>query len=88
MTLMYYESDNLKELSDKELIKRHYKISKIESDAQVKSTPRHLMEQIRQMYQLYDDEMNRRLDNDLMDEDFVEEFYEYLEDKEDVKPWK
>lgn len=86
MTLAYYESDNLKELSDKELIKRHYKISKIESNAQSKNTPRHLMEQIRQMYQLYDDEMRRRLDNDLLEEDFIEEFYEYLEDN-DVKSW-
>ena len=87
---MYYESDNLKELSNQELIKKHYKISKIESNAQVKTTPRHLMEQIRQMYQLYDDELNRRLECDIMDEDEVEELYEYLEDKEDnyAQPWK
>lgn len=73
MPLTYFETDSLKKLSDKELVKNHQILQEKISRAQRTSTPKDIMIQMLMFEKAYTNEIDRRIDEDIIDLDEVEE---------------
>lgn len=73
MPLTYFETDSLKKLSDKELVKNHQILQEKISRAQRTSTPKDIMIQMLMFEEAYTNEIDRRIDEDIIDLDEVEE---------------
>lgn len=76
MAQIYFESDKLKDLSNIELIKRQNELSKKLALVQKKYFSKEMIEQLNQMYDLYTAELDRRYEEDLIDDDEIEEIFE------------
>lgn len=76
MPNIYFESDKLKDLSNELLIEKHSEISEKYTLLNNKNIPLEMRQQIAMMYEIYDNELNRRLIEGLIDDDELEEIYE------------
>lgn len=76
MPNIYFESDKLKDLSNELLIEKHSEISEKYTLLNNKNIPLEMRQQITMMYEIYDNELNRRLIEGLIDDDELEEIYE------------
>ena len=76
MPNIYFESDKLKDLSNELLIEKHSEISEKYTLLNNKNIPSEMKQQIAMMYEIYDNELNRRLIEGLIDDDELEEIYE------------
>lgn len=76
MAEIYFENDKLKDLSNAELIKKHKQINEIYFSLQSKSVPSDTKIQVSQLFNLYTAELDRRIAEDLIDEDELEDAYE------------
>jgi hypothetical protein len=82
MSEFYFEPDELKNLPNKELIKKQKEITEMFSKAQRKSTPASTMEQIIILMDLYTAELDRRMEEDLIDEDEMDDIYDWLDEND------
>lgn len=78
MTLTYFESDKLKKLSDTDLVIKQQELESKIAKAQVSSTSYDIMEQYIIYNELYKNEIDRRVENDELDIDEVEEEVEEI----------
>ncbi len=76
MPNIYFETDKLKDLSNESLVEKHSKISEKYTLLNNKNIPSEMKQQIAMMYEIYDNELNRRLIEGLIDDDELEEIYE------------
>ena len=76
MPKIYFETDKLKDLSNESLVEKHSKISEKYTLLNNKNIPSEMKQQIAMMYEIYDNELNRRLIEGLIDDDELEEIYE------------
>ena len=76
MPKIYFETDKLKDLSNESLVEKHLKISEKYTLLNNKNIPSEMKQQIAMMYEIYDNELNRRLIEGLIDDDELEEIYE------------
>lgn len=76
MPNIYFETDKLKDLSNESLVEKHLKISEKYTLLNNKNIPSEMKQQIAMMYEIYDNELNRRLIEGLIDDDELEEIYE------------
>lgn len=76
MPNIYFESDKLKDLSNESLVEKHSEISEKYTLLNNKNIPSEMKQQIAMMYEIYDNELNRRLIEGLIDDDELEEIYE------------
>ena len=76
MPNIYFESDKLKDLSNELLIEKYSEISEKYTLLNNKNIPLEMRQQIAMMYEIYDNELNRRLIEGLIDDDELEEIYE------------
>ena len=76
MPNIYFETDKLKDLSNESLVEKHLKISEKYTLLNNKNIPSEMKQQIAMMYEIYDNELNRRLIQGLIDDDELEEIYE------------
>lgn len=76
MPNIYFETDKLKDLSNESLVEKHSKISEKYTLLNNKNIPLEMRQQIAMMYEIYDNELNRRLIEGLIDDDELEEIYE------------
>lgn len=76
MTMIYFETDKLKDLSNKELIKKQQEISNKCSLAQKKYISSDIIQQLIQLNEAYTAELDRRYNEGLIDEDELEDEYE------------
>lgn len=76
MALVYFEPDDLKKLSDIDLIRKHQQICEMVSDASKRSTPSETMEQLRILENAYTAELDRRYEECLLDEDEIDSILE------------
>lgn len=83
MALMYIENSLIESLSNKALMKKYWEISKMVDKISGRKTPPHIVEEVMQLYNLYETELNRRLDEDIIEETEAEAFWEEIEDDED-----
>lgn len=83
----YFESDSLKELSNRDFIKKHFQINEMSNKAMSKNTPSYVVEQIKAMKDLYEKELQRRYEEDLIDDDEIEDYYEEFEEK-NANTWR
>lgn len=83
MALAYIENHIVESLSNKALMKKYWEISKMMSKVQNRKTPSHIVEEVTQLYNLYETELNRRLDEDIIEEDEANSFWEEIEEDED-----
>lgn len=76
MALVYFEADDLKKLSDVELIRKQQQIVEMVSNASKRSTPFETMQQLRILEEAYTAELDRRYEEGLLDEDEIDEMLE------------
>lgn len=76
MTMIYFETDKLKDLSNKELIEKQQEISNKCSLAQKKYISSDIIQQLIQLDEAYTAEIDRRYREGLIDEDELEDEYE------------
>ena len=76
MPNIYFETDKLKDLPNESLVEKHSKISEKYTLLNNKNIPSEMKQQIAMMYEIYDNELNRRLIEGLIDDDELEEIYE------------
>lgn len=76
MPKIYFETDKLKDLSNESLVEKHSEISEKYTLLNNKNIPLEMRQQIAMMYEIYDNELNRRLIEGLIDDDELEEIYE------------
>lgn len=76
MTMIYFEIDKLKDLSNKELIEKQQEISNKCSLAQKKYISSDIIQQLIQLDEAYTAEVDRRYREGLIDEDELEDEYE------------
>lgn len=76
MPKIYFETDKLKDLSNESLVEKHSEISEKYTLLNNKNIPSEMKQQIAMMYEIYDNELNRRLIEGLIDDDELEEIYE------------
>lgn len=76
MTLVYFEPDDLKKLSDVELIRKQQQIVEMVSNASKRSTPSDTMKQLRILEEAYTAELDRRYEEGLLDEDEIDAMLE------------
>ena len=76
MAGIYFETDKLKDLSNIELLEKHKKINDMYFSLQSKSIPSETRNQISQLFEQYTAELERRIAEDLIDEDELEDEYE------------
>lgn len=76
MTMIYFETDKLKDLSNKELIGKQQEISNKCSLAQKKYISSDIIQQLIQLDEAYTAEIDRRYREGLIDEDELEDEYE------------
>lgn len=76
MTMIYFETDKLKDLSNKELIEKQQEISNKCSLAQKKYISSDIIQQLIQLDEAYTAEVDRRYREGLIDEDELEDEYE------------
>lgn len=76
MPNIYFETDKLKDLSNESLVEKHSEISEKYTLLNNKNIPSEMKQQISMMYEIYDNELNRRLIEGLIDDDELEEIYE------------
>lgn len=76
MALVYFEPDDLKKLSDVELIRKQQQIVEMVSNASKRSTPSETMQQLRILEEAYTAELDRRYEEGLLDEDEIDEMLE------------
>lgn len=74
MTMIYFETDKLKDLSNKELIGKQQEISNKCSLAQKKYISSDIIQQLIQLDEAYTAEIDRRYREGLIDEDEYEDF--------------
>lgn len=79
MPKIYFETDKLKDLSNESLVEKHSEISEKYTLLNNKNIPSEMKQQIAMMYEIYDNELNRRLIEGLIDDDELEEIYEVNE---------
>ena len=76
MTLAYFEPDDLKKLSDVDLIRKHQQIVEMVTNASKRSTPSETMQQLRILEDAYTAELDRRYEEGLLDEDEIDSMLE------------
>ena len=76
MALAYFEPDDLKKLSDVDLIRKHQQIVEIVTNASKRSTPSETMQQLRILEDAYTAELDRRYEEGLLDEDEIDSMLE------------
>ena len=76
MALVYFEPDDLKKLSDVELIRKQQQIVEMVSNASKRSTPSDTMKQLRILEEAYTAELDRRYEEGILDEDEIDEMLE------------
>lgn len=76
MPNIYFETDKLKDLSNESLVEKHSEISEKYTLLKNKNIPSEMKQQITMVYEIYDNELNRRLIEGLIDDDELEEIYE------------
>ena len=76
MALVYFEPDDLKKLSDVDLIRKHQQIVEMVTNASKRSTPSETMQQLRILEDAYTAELDRRYEEGLLDEDEIDSMLE------------
>ena len=76
MALAYFEPDDLKKLSDVDLIRKHQQIVEMVTNASKRSTPSETMQQLRILEDAYTAELDRRYEEGLLDEDEIDSMLE------------
>ena len=76
MALAYFEPDDLKKLSDIDLIRKHQQIVEMVTNASKRSTPSETMQQLRILEDAYTAELDRRYEEGLLDEDEIDSMLE------------
>lgn len=76
MALVYFEPDDLKKLSDVDLIRKHQQIVEMVTNASKRSTPSETMQQLRILEEAYTAELDRRYEEGLLDEDEIDSMLE------------
>jgi hypothetical protein len=76
MALVYFEPDDLKKLSDVELIRKQQQIVEMVSNASKRSTPTDTRKQLRILEEAYTAELDRRYEEGLLDEDEIDAMLE------------
>lgn len=76
MPQIYFETDELKKLSDIDLIRKHQQICEMVSNASKKSTSSDMMMQMRALEEAYTAELDRRYEEGLIDEDEIDAMLE------------
>lgn len=79
MQSIFFEIDSIMNLSNKNLIKNHWKINHILTKCP--SLSYDYKGQLYDFLSLYENEIDRRIEEDLIEEDEVETWYEFFEDK-------
>lgn len=78
MQEVFFEADSLNKLSNKELAKKYWKLNEILTKC--KSLSYDYKNQLYNFLSLYESEIERRLDEDLLEEDEIETLYEFFDD--------
>lgn len=78
MQEVFFEADSLNKLSNKELAKKYWKLNEILTNC--KSLSYDYKNQLYNFLSLYESEIERRIDEDLLEEDEIETLYEFFDD--------
>lgn len=77
MSVAYFEFDSLKNLSNIELIRKHKQVlEKYDLAKNNKFVPYESVKQLYELTEIYTAELDRRISEDLIDEDELEDEYE------------